>query len=189
MPDAVCINSFTPASLPRAHTLQIMIGNGMSDWVLNWRYWIQGNCYDNPILNRTGCDLAVDYVNKCLDVSQLALEEPTLENRARADEVCMDIYAHVPPVGSTGRNPYHSTQKCDFYDRSTCFPEMNWLEKVANSSALRKVVSATTEACMTPNLCTLTPARPLKIGVPEYYKFVFSQIENVYIPFHANGDM
>lgn len=44
----------------------------------------------------------------------------------------MDIYLHIPPVGSTGRNPYRSTQECDFYDSSTRFPEMGWLNEVAN---------------------------------------------------------
>ncbi|KZT70883.1 alpha/beta-hydrolase [Daedalea quercina L-15889] len=145
----------------------IMIGNGMSDWALNWRYWIQGNCYDNPIFNRTGCDLAIGLINECLDASQLAYEEPSLANRVRADELCMSrIYDLVPAVGSTGRNPYHATQKCDFYDSFSCFPEMRWLNEVANSGAFRRV-----------------------IGVSEDYEYVFSDRKHVFKPFHANGDI
>lgn len=37
-------------------------------------------------------------------------------------------------------------------------------------------------------LCADT-RRKLEIGVPEDYEFIFSQIERVYILFHANGDM
>ena len=166
MPDSVGVYFAIDCSPLSLDASQIMIGNGMSDWMLNWRYWIQGNCYDNPIFNRTGCDLAVDYVNKCLDLSQLAFEEPSLENRVRADEVCMDIYVHVPPVGSTGRNPYHATQKCDFYDRSTCFPEMDWLNEVANSSALRKVVSGVF-VCAVRVMRVLTRTRRLRLACPR----------------------
>lgn len=69
MPDAVSIKLDTHCSFAKANKPEIMIGNGMSDWTLNWRYWIQGNCYDNPKFERTGSDLAVDYVNRCLYLS------------------------------------------------------------------------------------------------------------------------
>ena len=118
-----------------------MIGNGMPNWILNRHYCFQGDCYDSAISNRTGCDLAVGLTNECLDASQLA-DEPSLTNRVRADELCMSrIYDLVPSVGGTGRNPYHATQKCDFYDSFSCFPEMRWLNEVANTTAFRKVVS------------------------------------------------
>ncbi|KAH9913368.1 Alpha/Beta hydrolase protein [Fomitopsis serialis] len=144
----------------------IMIGNGMSDFALNWRYWIQGNCYDNPIFNRTGCDLAAALIPACLDATQLAYEEPSAETRARADVLCMDIYDHVSDVGSTGRNPYHATQKCDFKDTLSCFPEMGWLNEVMNQSAVRRV-----------------------IGVSADYEYTFSDRKHVFEPFHANGDI
>lgn len=142
----------------------VMIGNGWSDPLGNYRWWMQGNCHDNPIINSTGCDVAISVLPGCLDEIQYAYEQPSSETQKRAADICQSALSDVYQAGLTGRNPYHSTQVCNMTDELDCFPEMGWLNDVMNEQGIRNFT-----------------------GVPDGYSFVYSS-DIIYRLFNGNGD-
>ncbi|KZT08688.1 alpha/beta-hydrolase [Laetiporus sulphureus 93-53] len=134
--------------------------------ILMFRWWIQANCHDNPIVNSTGCDLAISTMPACLDAVQYAYEQPTIDNRYSATILCHGGDDKIQHAGFNGRNPYHATQFCDIDDVDDCFPQMQWLDDIMRDDRTRSAV-----------------------GVPEDVKFEHVSWERIYKPFEANGEM
>lgn len=127
------------------------------------RWYAQSNCHDNPIVNGTGCDVAISVLPECMDAAQLAYEQPSLENKLAASQTCDVAVGAIYAAGLTGRNPYHATQavsifiiasfacvlcscwrrftQCNIGEVYDCFPEMGWLNDVMHSNKIRSYVS------------------------------------------------
>ncbi|KAI0936993.1 hypothetical protein AcW1_001085 [Taiwanofungus camphoratus] len=143
----------------------VMIGNGWSDPLTNYRWFTQANCHDNPILNSSGCNVAMSTMPACLDAVQYAYEQPSIENNREATLFCDKAVERSYGMG-TGRNPYDSRQICDMHGIGDCFLEFGWLDRVMNEGRLRDV-----------------------IGVPDFFNFSYVAKESVAVPFIQNGDM
>lgn len=143
----------------------VMIGNGWSDPLGNYKWYAQSNCHDNPIVNGTGCDVAISVLPECMDAAQLAYEQPSLENKLAASQTCDVAVGAIYAAGLTGRNPYHATQACNIGEVYDCFPEMGWLNDVMHSNKIRSYIK-----------------------VPDEVYFVYTS-EDTFQRFYTNGDM
>lgn len=132
----------------------LMVSNPMSRWALQQR------CYYTDFYNASTCATAFERLPFCLEAVQMAYMHDTVALRARAMDVCDNVYPDRIP----GRSLENVNVRCDG-TLGDCMPETVWAADFMN-----------------------LPTTKATLGVPAHLNFTFVN-RQVHEEFVAEGDM
>jgi len=138
----------------------IMISNPLSDSLSHWRWLLHHRCYNTQVYNSTTCGDLYSHLPGCLEGIQFAYENPTVENRVRALNICVPL-----EFGERNGTMLENVKKKCNGTIEDCIPETSWIYNFLNSTATRET-----------------------IGVPENVPFKFHS-SAVLEAFKASGDL
>ncbi|GJE95377.1 carboxypeptidase [Phanerochaete sordida] len=137
----------------------MMVSNPMSDWLSHNRWALQQRCYLTDFYNASACADAFAKLPACLEATQMAFMDDTVERRAAALHECYAVYPAIE-----GRDMQNVELKCNGTIED-CYPEAVYADKFMNLASTKET-----------------------LGVPQELNFTFSRVA-VWQEFFSTADM
>ncbi|EKM53860.1 uncharacterized protein PHACADRAFT_184904 [Phanerochaete carnosa HHB-10118-sp] len=138
----------------------IMISNPLSDWLSHHRWALHQRCFLTDLYNTSTCHASFRKLPACLEASQMAYMDDTIEHRLIATDACDSIYPEIVE----GRAYENVELHCDGTVED-CYPAVVRVVAFMNLASTKE-----------------------KLGVPDAFNFTFLS-EEVGNAFRETGDI